>query len=56
MLIAAGVFVAPGSSVSLPKENPAIINLVDYSTVPPSSYESNSISMFYFCSIVFGWL
>jgi hypothetical protein len=43
-LIAAVVLVALSSSVSRPIENPAIINLVDYSTVPPSSYESNSIS------------
>jgi len=43
-LIAAVVLIALSSSVSRPIENPAIINLVDYSTVPPSSYESNSIS------------
>jgi tetratricopeptide (TPR) repeat protein len=43
-LIAAGVLIALGSTVSRPIENPAIFNPADYSTVPPSSYQSNSIS------------
>ena len=43
-LIAAGVFVALGSSVSRPIENPAIFNPAGYSTVPPSSYQSGQFS------------
>ena len=43
-LIAAGVFVALGSSISRPIENPAIFNPADYSTVPPSSYQSGQFS------------
>ncbi len=43
-LIAAGVFVALGSSVSQPIENPAIFNPAGYSTVPPSSYQSGQFS------------
>ncbi len=43
-LIAAGVFVALGSSVSQPIENPAIFNPAGYSTVPPSSYQSSQFS------------
>ena len=43
-LIAAGVIVALGSRVSRPIENPAIFNPSDYSTVPPSSYQSNPVS------------
>jgi tetratricopeptide (TPR) repeat protein len=42
--IAAGVFVALGSSVSRPIENPAIFNPANYSTVPPSSYQSGQFS------------
>jgi len=43
-LIAAGVFVALGSPLVKPIENPSIFNPSDYSTVPPSSYQSNSVS------------
>ncbi|MCP4259723.1 MAG: tetratricopeptide repeat protein [Planctomycetes bacterium] len=43
-LIAAGMLVAFGSPVSRPIENPAIFNPVNYSTIPPSSYQNNSIS------------
>jgi hypothetical protein len=43
-LIAAGVFVALGSSVSRAIENPAIFNPAGYSTVPPSSYQSGQFS------------
>lgn len=44
MLIAAGVFVVLGSSVSRAIENPAIFNPAGYSTVPPSSYQSGQFS------------
>ncbi len=43
-LIAAGVFVALGTSVSRPIENPAIFNPAGYSTVPPSSYQSGQFT------------
>ena len=43
-LIAAWILVAIGSPVSRPIENPAIFNPSAYSTVPPSSYQSNSIN------------
>jgi len=44
VLIAAGVFVVLGSSVSRPIENSAIFNPAGYSTVPPSSYQSGQFS------------
>ncbi len=43
-LITAGVLVAFVCPVSRPIENPSIFNPADYSTVPPSSYQSNPIS------------
>jgi len=44
VLITAGVFVALGSSISQPIENPAIFNPAGYSTVPPSSYQSGQFT------------
>ena len=42
-LIAAGIFVALCSSISWPIGSPSIYNPVDYSTLPPSSYEIDAI-------------
>jgi len=43
-VITAGVLVAIGSPISRPIENSSIFNPANYSTIPPSSYQSYSNS------------